>query len=83
MSVLTAHTVLPIYMRMRRPIYVRSQALCEWSFLPVHGRRFGGGGGASARSSAAAAGEKMRETMAGSLAAMKNLNLGFSRNTRE
>ncbi|CAL5224462.1 g7153 [Coccomyxa viridis] len=45
--------------------------------------RFGGGSGASARSSAAAAGEKMRETMAGSLAAMKNLNLGFNRNTRE
>ncbi len=43
--------------------------------------RFGGGSGASARSSAAAAGEKMRETMAGSLAAMKNLNLGFTRNT--
>ena len=38
---------------------------------------------AAARSSAAAAGEKMRETMAGSLAAMKNLNLGFSRNPRD
>ena len=42
-----------------------------------------GGSTAAARSSAAAAGEKMRETMAGSLAAMKNLNLGFSRNVRE
>lgn len=45
-------------------------------------RRFGGST-AAARSSAAAAGEKMRETMAGSLAAMKNLNLGFSRMARE
>ncbi|KAK9786068.1 hypothetical protein WJX73_001616 [Symbiochloris irregularis] len=34
---------------------------------------------AAARASAAAAGERMRETMAGSLAAMKNLNLGFAR----
>lgn len=34
---------------------------------------------AAARASAAAAGERMRETMAGSLAAMKNLNLGFTR----
>ncbi|CAL8463747.1 g3281 [Coccomyxa elongata] len=42
-----------------------------------------GGSTAAARSSAAAAGEKMRETMAGSLAAMKNLNLGFSRMARE
>ena len=34
---------------------------------------------AAARASAAAAGERMRETMAGSFAAMKNLNLGFTR----
>ena len=38
---------------------------------------------ANTRASAAAAGEKMRERMAGSLAAMKNLNIGFNRqNTR-
>lgn len=37
-----------------------------------------------ARSSAAAAGEKVRETMAGSLAQLKNLgNLGFSRSARD
>eukprot|EP00884_Botryococcus_braunii_P012952 jgi/Botrbrau1/21658/Bobra.43_1s0058.1 len=37
------------------------------------------GARAAAGASAAAAGQKMRETMAGSLAAMKNLNLGFAR----
>ena len=37
----------------------------------------------SSNMSAAAAGEKMREKMAGSFAAMKNLNIGFNRqNTR-
>ncbi|KAK9820837.1 hypothetical protein WJX81_002519 [Elliptochloris bilobata] len=46
--------------------------------------RFRFGGNMGARSSAAAAGEKVRETMAGSLAQLKNLgNLGFSRGARE
>lgn len=36
----------------------------------------------SASAAAAAAGEKMREKMAGSFAAMKNLNIGFSRQNK-
>ena len=62
----------------------RHNGLAEWNkcacadWMPAWLHRFGANT-AAARASAAAAGERMRETMAGSLAAMKNLNLGFTR----
>ena len=49
---------------------------------PLHACRFGANTAAARASAATAtATERMKESMAGSLAAMKNLNLGFKRPT--